>query len=110
MLLPFLHVYLPQVPARLAELRMHMGPSATLSDVLALTKRCPQVLQVSRALLGMRMAHLCRMLGKDPNTEVSMHTAARGSSSSGGRGRASSQILMTSDLGTTPATGEVAEW
>jgi hypothetical protein len=60
-----------QVPSRLAQLLVYLGPSASLSDVLALTKRCPQVLQVSRAVLVGRMMQLCSLLGRDPAAEVS---------------------------------------
>lgn len=63
---PFHH----QVPARLDQLRDLLGASAPLSEVLALTKRCPQVLQVSRTVVVTRMQQLCSMLGRDPKSEV----------------------------------------
>lgn len=60
-----------QVADRLSQLLVFLGPEATLPDVLALTKRCPQVLQVSRTLLVQRLQLLCSMLGRDLVTEVS---------------------------------------
>lgn len=60
-----------QVPSRLAQLLVYLGPNASLSDVLSLTKRCPQVLQVSRAVLVSRMSQLCSLLRRDPASQVS---------------------------------------
>lgn len=58
-------LFAAQVSGRLAQLQQLLGPDASAADALALTKRCPQVLQVNSDLTAQRMQQLCSLLGRD---------------------------------------------